>query len=135
MTEIQDQNSEGHQLATEVETKVNEESQRQQEPISNQHLKAMRLKNAELEKELKQLRDAQMQMMQAQLANVAPAKQEVDEFDSIGDDEFVPLGKVKKLAERNAQRVLKNAEDLVTKEVERRFKKQQDDQFMDRLNR
>ena len=61
----------------------------------------MRLKNAELERELKQLREAQMQMMQAQLANQQPVRQELDEFDKIGDEEFIPLGKVKKLAEKN----------------------------------
>ena len=77
----------------------------------------MRLKNAELERELKQLREGQMQIMQAQLANNAPVRQEVDEFDEIGDEEFIPLGKVKKLAEKNTQKVLKNAEDLVRNEV------------------
>ena len=63
----------------------------------------MRLKNAELERELKQLREAQMQMMQAQLANQQPVRQELDEFDKIGDEEFIPLGKVKKLAEKNCR--------------------------------
>jgi hypothetical protein len=95
----------------------------------------MRLKNAELERELKQLRDNQMQMMQAQLASQQSVRQELDEFDKIGDEEFIPLGKVKQLAEKNSQKVLKNAEDLVEKAVDRRMKKMQDDQFMDRLNR
>ena len=95
----------------------------------------MRLKNAELERELKQLRDAQMQLMQAQLANSAPQRQEVDEFDKIGDEEFIPLGKVKKLAERNTQKVLKGTEELVRQEVQKALQKQQDTQFMDRLNR
>jgi len=137
MTEIQGQNSEVQELATQAETHVNEvkETQNTQEPVTNQHLKAMRLKNAELEKELKQMREMQMQIMQAQLSNSAPAKQEVDEFDTIGDEEFIPLGKVKKLAEKNTQKVLKNAEELVRNEVERQFKKQHDTQFMDRLNR
>src|ERR1700733_9136079 len=100
MTQIQDQNSEGQEVATQVEAQVNEvkEFQQNQEPVTNKHLKAMRLKNAELERELKQLRDAQMQLMQAQLANVTPVRQEVDEFDTIGDEEFIPLGKVKKLS-------------------------------------
>lgn len=139
MTEIQDQNSEIQEVATQVEAQVNEmkETQSIQEPVTNQHLKAMRLKNAELERELRQLKDAQMQMMQAQLANQQQqtVRQEVDELDTIGDEEFIPLGKVKKLTEKNAQKVLKNAEDLVEKAVEKRLKKMQDDQFMDRLNR
>jgi molybdopterin-biosynthesis enzyme MoeA-like protein len=137
MTENENLNSEVQEVAPQVENQVNEvkESQQVQEPVTNQHLKAMRLKNAELERELKQLRDNQMQMMQAQLANQQPVRQELDEFDKIGDEEFIPLGKVKQLAEKNSQKVLKNAEDLVEKAVERRLKKMQDDQFMDRLNR
>ncbi len=96
----------------------------------------MRLKNAELERELKQLREAQMQMMQAQLANSAPQRQaEPDEFDKIGDEEFIPLGKVKKLSEKNNQKVLKNAEELVQQEVQKALRKQEENQFMDRLSR
>jgi hypothetical protein len=131
------QNSEVQEVAPQVEGQVNEvkEAQQQQEPVTNQHLKAMRLKNAELERELRQLRDAQMQIMQAQLANSAPQRQEVDEFDKIGDEEFIPLGKVKKLAERNTQKVLKGTEELVRQEVQKALQKQQDIQFMDRLNR
>lgn len=137
MTEIEDQNSEIQEVAPPVEAQVNEvkETQQVQEPANNQHLKAMRLKNAELERELKQLRDAQMQMMQAQIANQQPARQEVDEFDKIGDEEFIPLGKVKKLAERNTQKALKNTEELVRQEVQKALKRQEDNQFMDRLNR
>ena len=137
MTEIQNQNSEVQEVAPQVETQVNEvkETQQHQEPVTNQHLKAMRLKNAELERELKQLRETQMQIMQAQLANQQSVRQEPDEFDKIGDEEFIPLGKVKKLTEKSTQNVLKNAEDFVDKAVERRFKKLQDDQFLDRLNR
>jgi hypothetical protein len=137
MTEIQNQNSEVQEVAPQVEVQVNEvkETQQFQEPVTNQHLKAMRLKNAELERELKQLREGQMQIMQAQLASQHPVRQELDEFDKIGDEEFIPLGKVKRLTEKSNQQVLKNAEDLVDRAVDKRLKKMQDDQFMDRLNR
>ena len=138
MTEMENQNSVVQEVAPQVENQVNEvkEAQPVQEPVNHQHLKAMRLKNAELERELKQLRENQMAIMQAQLANQQPMRQqELDEFDHIGDEEFIPLGKVRKLAEKNSQKVLKNAEELVRNEVERHFKKQQDNQFMDRLNR
>jgi hypothetical protein len=138
MTETQDPNSEVKEVAPPVENQVNEvkEAQQQvQEPVTNQHLKAMRLKNAELERELKQVREAQMQFMQAQLANQQPARQELDEFDKIGDEEFIPLGKVKKLAEKNSQKVLKNAEELVRQEVQKALKQQEQNQFMDRLSR
>jgi len=131
------QNSEVQEVAPQEQNQVHEvnETQKVQEPVNNQHLKAMRLKNAELERELKQLRDMQMQIMQAQIGNAAPVKQEVDEFDKIGDEEFIPLGKVKKLAEKSGQKVLKNAEELVRKEVESYLKKQEQSQFMDRLSR
>ncbi len=137
MTETETQNSEVREVAPQGEAQVNpvNEPQNTQEPVTNQHLKAMRLKNADLEKELKQMRDMQMQIMQSQLANQPVRPQEPDEFDKIGDEEFIPLGKVKKLAEKNTQKVLKNTEDLVRNEVEKALKKQKDDQFMDRLNR
>jgi len=131
------QNSEVQAVAPQEQQQVNEvkETQAIQEPVTNQHLKAMRLKNAELERELKQLREAQMQILQAQLGNMSSKPQEVDEFDKIGDEEFIPLGKVKKLAEKNTQKVLKNAEELVRQEVQKALQKQQNDQFLDRLNR
>lgn len=130
------QNSEVQELATQEHIQVHEkEQQSYQEPVTNQHLKAMRLKNAELERELKQLKDAQMQLLQAQLANAAPKQKEIDEFDQISDEEFIPLGKVKKLAEKNSQKVLKNAEELVRQEVAKALQKQHQDQFLDRLNR
>lgn len=134
MTEENFQNSESPEVATQ-ET-VNEV--REAPPVENvnsSHLKAMRLKNAELERELKQLKESQMQILQAQLANQTPKVQEVDEFAGLSDEEFIPLGKVKKLAEKNTQKVLKNAENLVRQEVEKALKKQNDDMFMDRLNK
>lgn len=138
MTENDNQNSVIQEVAPQVEAAVNEVNDVQpvQEPVTNQHLKAMRLKNAELERELKQLREAQMQILQAQLASQQPVRQEVvDELDKIGDEEFIPLGKVRKLAEKNSQRVLKSAEDLVKQEVAKALKQRDQDQFMDRLNR
>lgn len=137
MTEIENQNSETYEVAPQVENQVNEvkETSQVQEPVTNQHLKAMRLKNAELERELKQLRENQMAIMQAQLSNAPAAHQELDEFDKIGDEEFIPFSKVKKLAEKNSQKVLKNAEDLVKQEVAKALQKRDQDQFMDRLSR
>jgi hypothetical protein len=42
---------------------------------------------------------------------------------------------VKKLAEKNTQKVLKNTEELVRSEVQKALQKRDSDQFMDRLNR
>jgi len=125
-------NSEVQEVAPPIETKVNETSEAQkQEQVSNQHLKAMRLKNAELEKKLKERDQFFEQMMQAQLAQNAP-KAEIDEFDSIGAEEFIPKGKVEKLVEKKAQ---KYAEDIAKREIEKHYQKQQENQFMDRLSR
>jgi len=135
MTE-ENQNSVIQEVAPQVDNQSEMKETQAQEPVTNQHLKAMRLKNAELERELKQLRDAQMQIMQAQLASQQPQRQEEpDELDKIGDEEFIPLGKVKKLAEKNTQKVLKNAEEIVRQEVAKALQKRDQDQFMDRLNR
>jgi hypothetical protein len=74
----------------------------------------------------------QMQIMQAQLANGPPAKQEVDELDAIGDDEYLPKGKVKNLVKREAQQL---ASEIAKKEVEKFVQQQSQAQFMDRLQR
>lgn len=134
MTDVENPNSEVPEVAPPVETQVNEvnETKKLKEEADERNFKAMRLKNADLERELKQLRDMQMQIMQAQIGNAAPAKQEIDEFDSIGDDEFIPKGKVKELAKKQAQ---KYAESIAKEEVEKAFKQQRDSQFLDRLNR
>lgn len=66
------------------------------------------------------------------MSNSIPVKQEVDELDSIGAEEYISKGKVEKLVEKKAQ---KYAEEIAKREVESFFKKQHDSQFMDRLNR
>jgi hypothetical protein len=135
--DMENQNSAGIEVAPQVESQVHEgrEAQGVQEPVMNQHLKAMRLKNADLERELKQLRDMQMQIMQAQLSNPQPVHQELDEFDHLSDEEFIPLGKVKKLSEKATQKALKGTEELVRTEVQKALKKQEQGQFLERLNR
>lgn len=133
MTDV-NQNSEETEIATQGEAQVNEgnnEAQKVQEPVTNQHLKAMRLKNAELERRLKERDDMLDKFLQAQLAQNQP-KPEVDEFDSIGADEYIPKGKVERLVEKKAQ---KYAEAIAKKEVENYFQKQNQSQFLDRLNR
>ncbi len=125
-------NSEVPEVAPQVE-QVNEVETRQKarEEADERNFKAMRLKNEDLERKLKE-RDAFFeQMMQAQLAQNAP-KPEPDEFDAIGADEYISKGKIEKLVEKKAQ---KYAEDIAKREVERFYKTQQESQFMDKLNR
>ncbi len=127
-------NSEVPEVAPPVETQVNEVNdvaQAKQE-ADERNWKAMRIKNAELEKRLKQFEEMQMEFMKAQLSNSSNAKKEVDEFESISDDEFIPKGKVRELAKKQAQ---KYAEQIAKEEIEKALRKQQDSQFLDRLNR
>ena len=127
-------NSEIPEVAPHIDTKVNEQDAKikQREEADERNFRAMRLKNTELERRLKERDDMLDKFMQVQLAQAQPIKQEVDEFDSIGAEEFIPKGKVEKLVEKKAQ---KYAEDIAKRDVEKFYKQQQENQFMDRLNR
>lgn len=132
MTDETNLNSANIEVATQVEAPVNEvnEAAKARKEADERNWKAMRLKNAELERQLRERDEMFTKLMQSQVAAKTP--QEVDEFDSIGDDEFVTKGKIAKLVEKKAQ---KYAEDIAKREVERHLKQQNDSQFMDRLNR
>ena len=134
MTENENPNSEVQEVAPQVETQVNEvnDAAKARQEADERNWKAMRIKNAELEKRLKERDEMFEKMLQAQMSQMTAPKPEVDEFDSIGDEEFIPKGKVKALAQKEAQ---KYAEQIAKREVETYFKKQNDSQFMDRLNR
>lgn len=126
-------NSEVPEVAPQVETQVSDADARlkAKEEADNRNFKAMRLKNEDLERKLKERDQFFEQMMQAQLAQNAP-KQEVDEIDSISADEYINKGKIEKLVEKKAQ---KFAEDIAKREVEKFYKAQQAGQFMDKLTR
>jgi hypothetical protein len=133
MTEVEI-NSEVPEVAPQIEAQVNDSNDAAQarQEADERNWKAMRIKNNELEKRLKQYEDMQMKLMEAQISNAKTAVKEVDEFDSIADDEFIPKGKVKGLVQKEAQRY---AKEIARQEVESFHQKQQDNQFMDRLNR
>ena len=134
MTEVENQNSEVQEIATPVEAKVNEvdEAHKAKQEAEERNWKAMRLKNAELERKLKERDEMFEKIMHAQLANQTQAKQEPDEFDQISDEEFIPKGKVKALAKKEAQKL---AEQIAKEEVQKALQQQQQNQFMDRLQR
>ena len=131
MTEAEDLNSVIQQVAPEVKAEVNEVKTDEHE-VNSKHLKAMRLKNAELEKKLKERDEMFEKILQTQLASQATQKQEIDEFDKIGDEEYIPKGKVKELAKKEAQKL---AEKIAKEEVAKAFQQQHQSQFMDRLHR
>lgn len=134
MTEVETLNSGVDAVATQEPKQVNEqnEAQKLKQEADERNWKAMRLKNAELEKRLKERDELFEKLLHTQMANQSPQKQEVNEFDSLGDEEFIPVGKVKKLVENNAK---KYAEEIADKKVAEFHRKQQDSQFLDRLNR
>ncbi len=134
MTDETNLNSEDQALATQGEapvSEVNDVAQAKKE-ADERNWKQMRIKNAELERQLKTRDEMMERILQSQMNNQKPQQEEVDEFDSIGDDEFISKGKISKLVEKKAQ---KYAEDIAKREVEKHIKQQNDNQFMDRLNR
>jgi hypothetical protein len=58
--------------------------------------------------------------------------QEVDEFDAISDEEFIPKGKVKGLVRKEAERI---AESIAKREYEKLAKEQEQSRFMEKLQR
>lgn len=90
---------------------------------------AMRRKQRDLERDLQMQKEMNEKLMTL-ATQAAPVKQEVDELDAIGDDEFIPKGKVNKLVEKRAARI---AEEIAKRETEKFFQQQKQSQFMDRL--
>lgn len=91
---------------------------------------AMRRQKKDLERELQLQREMNEKLMTLATQSAPAPKQEVDELDAIGDDEFIPKGKVNKLVEKRAARI---AEDIAKRETEKFFAQQKQSQFMDRL--
>lgn len=114
----------------EIEQEVQEAQERPVIGPSREHFKRLEQSKRELEQRLRM----QHEMMQALLKNAsnnqAPPVQEVDEFDSIPDDEFIPKGKVKAYVNREAERI---AERVSQREQEKFLKKQNESTFLQRL--
>lgn len=129
-------NSEVAEVAPQEEANVVQESPQQQvqqheESRQERNWREMRQRQAELERELKSARDLNQKILEAQIANLAPVKQEEDEIDAIDDSEYVPKSAVKKIVEKEANKIIKAA----VSEVEKSQKAKEDAQFLDRLKR
>jgi hypothetical protein len=129
------QNSAMKEVATQ-ENQVDEVNQAQAKQqakaeAEERNWKAMRLKNEDLEKRLREKDQLFEKMIQNQMEQKAKV-QTPDEFDSIGDDEFISKGKISKLVEAKAK---KYAEDIVKQEVDAYAKKTYDASFQERLIR
>lgn len=102
---------------------VQENAERQE---ANRAWAKMRVENRQLADELK----AQREEFQRWKASQTP--KEVDEFDSIGDEEYIPKGKVAKLVNKKAAHI---AEEIAERKVNEMMERQHQSQFMDRLKR
>lgn len=103
---------------------------RTDEDRQERNWKATRERQKELERELRLQKDMNEKLLQ--MASQQAPKQEIDELDSISDDEFIPKGKVSKLIRREAHKI---ADDLVKEKTEKLIQQQNQSQFLDRLKR
>lgn len=82
--------------------------------------------------ELKQVARTQSEVIEQLKSIQRPAVKEVDELDSVSDDEFIPKGKVKHLVAKEAKRI---AQEIAQQETEKVMKQRDQSQYMDRLKR
>lgn len=113
------------------EVKSQEPSQTLPENKQDRKFREMRLRQAELEKNLKAQMEMNEKLINA-MTSQTPKAQEVDELDAIDDSEYLPKGKVKQLVEKRAQKI---AEEAAKRETEKFMQQQQQNLFMDRLKR
>jgi hypothetical protein len=135
MDEVQE-NSEVAQVAPDqvTETHENVEQNVQQIPQDDpqeRNWRNVRERQKELERELRLQREMNEKLL-AMASQSAPKSAEVDEFDQIGDDEYIPKGKVSSLVQKKAAKI---AEEIAQRKVEEALKKRDDANFVDNLKR
>ena len=134
MDEVLD-NNEVPQVVPDQQTETHEEQPQIQsnEVLDRQerNWKAVRERQKELERELKMQRDMNEKLL-AMAAQATPKAPEVDEFDQIGDDEYISKGKVNALVHKKAAKI---AEDIAQRKVEEAFKQREQLNFIDNLKR
>lgn len=116
--EIQDV-SEQH---VEVAEKSHVESQQ------DRNWKQMRQRQKDLEQKLKFQEEMNEKLLQLQLSNQAIKQPEIDEIDSISDDEFLHKGQQKKLVKKEIDPLQKRIDDL-----ENQIKQQEQSKFLEKL--
>lgn len=107
-------------------------TQQSTEDRQERNWRAMRDRQRELESELRKERELREQALSFALQNAPKAAPEVDELDQIGDEEFIPKGKVRQLVERKATKI---AQEIAQREAEKLFKQHESAQFLDKLKR
>ena len=111
------------QEQTPIENKVEEENPQ------DRNWKAVRERQRDLERELRMQREMNERLVQM-MPQQAPQK-EIDEFEGVSDEEFIPVGKVKKLVERQKSKIVKEAVD----EIEKRYQQREQSQFLEKLKK
>jgi glutaredoxin len=119
-----DQQTENHDEAVQQQTKAAEESRQER------NWTAFRQRQKELERELKSQRELNEKLIS--LASQQAVKPEVDELDSIGDDEYISKGKVNHLVQKKASKI---AEEIAQKKVDEALRQREQSQFLDNLKR
>jgi hypothetical protein len=116
-----DQQTENHELvAQQAQLKADDENRQ------DRNWKAARERQKELERELKLQREMTEKLL-AMASQQAPKAQEVDEFDQIGDDEYISKGKVNALVHKKASKI---AEDIAHRKVEEALQKREQANFL-----
>lgn len=106
--EVAPQETESNHAEAQVEAPV----QKQVEDPQERNWKAIRERQKELERELKRRDEMLENLLKAQVQNAPPKPQEIDELDSIGDDDYVPKAKSKKLVQKEIDPLRKEVEEL-----------------------
>ena len=110
-----------HEAKTVSQVESNEDKQ-------ERNWTAYRQKQRELERELKLQREMNEKLLQ-QMSNPVPKPQEIDELDTLSDEEFIPKGKVKKLVQKEREYLKKEA----LEEVEKLLKQKEQSRFLENL--
>lgn len=118
--------AENHEVTVKETPEVDE---RAQESSQERNWKAVRERQRELERELRMQREMNERLVQM-MPQQAP-KQEIDEFENVSDEEFIPKGKVKRLVERQKSHIVKET----VAEVEKLLLQREQSQFLEKLKR
>ncbi len=103
-----------------------------EESKQQKNFRQMREKQDTLERELRMQRDMNEKLLQLATQNMPQQQQEApDDFDLLGDDEFIQKGKLKKFLEKEKSKIVKES----MQEVEKQLAKREQNQYLDRLKR
>ncbi len=124
VSEIATPETQNHEVVSEapVQKAIEPEESRQ-----DRNWKAARQKQKDLERELQMQREINERLLQ--MTSQSQRQQEVVEVED-PDDEFIPKGKVKKIAQKQLEPVEKRLQDL-----EKKIETQKNLQFIDNLKR